>query len=228
MTADRPVILAIETSQRRGSVALRDARGEAHVERLSSPAGHEIDLIAAIDRLYRRLSIEPAQTGVVGVSVGPGGFTGLRIGVTTAKMLGESLGAILVAVPSAQVAAQSYDGPGPILVVLASKGERAWVTRLDRDGPVWTLKGGGRNADTLDLDGIRGVLADSHLPASMQAACHEKRVKLVNPEFEALACLQLLTHLKGSGQRVDPLDLAPIYPRPPEAVTNWDKRNPAP
>ncbi len=225
--ADRPVILAIETSQRRGSVALRDARGESHVERLSSPAGHEIDLIAAIDRLYRRLSIEPAQTGIVGVSVGPGGFTGLRIGVTTAKMLGESLGAAVFAVPSAQVAAQSYGGQGPILVVLASKGERAWVTKLERDGPVWSVTGGGRSAAALELEGIQAVLADSYLPAAMQSACREKTVKLVNPEFEALACLQLLTHLERRGQRVDPLDLAPIYPRPPEAVTSWDKRNPA-
>lgn len=225
-----PIILAIETSQRAGGVAVRDAQGQGHAERLSSSVGYDSDLIPAIDRLYARLGLAPAQTRVVGVSVGPGGFTGLRIAVTTAKMLGV-LGAELIAVPSAQVAAQSYDGPGPILVALASKRETAWVTRLDRAGPVWAVADSGRiaDADTLDLGGIRAVLADAYLPESMQAVCRDKQVKVVEPEFEPLACLEIVTHLyEEEGRTVDPLILEPTYPRPPEAVTSWKKRHPQP
>ena len=88
-----PILLAIETSQRRGGVAVRDAAGDAHTEALAARRVHDVDLIAAVDRLFARLGLEPSDLGVVGVSVGPGGFTGLRIAVSTAKMFAESLGA---------------------------------------------------------------------------------------------------------------------------------------
>ncbi len=86
-----PVLLAIEASQRRGGVAVRDRDGEDHVEWLGESARHDDDLLAAVDRLFGRLRLAPADTGVVGVSTGPGGFTGLRVAVATAKMLAESL-----------------------------------------------------------------------------------------------------------------------------------------
>ncbi|MHC4446612.1 MAG: tRNA (adenosine(37)-N6)-threonylcarbamoyltransferase complex dimerization subunit type 1 TsaB, partial [Planctomycetota bacterium] len=92
-----PILLAIEASQRQGGVAVRDAAGEVHTESLAADRWHDDDLIAAVDRLFARLGLEPGDLGVVGVSVGPGGFTGLRIAVSTAKMFAETLGAQLVA-----------------------------------------------------------------------------------------------------------------------------------
>ena len=127
-----PILLAIETSQRTGGVAVSDLQGRAHAEPLSQSLRHDDELLPAIDRLYTRLGLEPRQTRAVGVSIGPGGFTGLRIAVATAKMLAETLGVDLVAVPSALVAAGSYRGSGPIVVALAAKGETCWATRLRR------------------------------------------------------------------------------------------------
>src|SRR6185503_7170285 len=122
------VILAIETSQHQGGVALCDARGEVQVETLSSAKRHDDDLLPAIDRLMRRASASPRDLAAVGVSIGPGGFTGLRIAISTAKMFAEALGAQLVAVPSALVAAEGHSGKSPFLVGLASKGESCWMT----------------------------------------------------------------------------------------------------
>src|SRR5262245_9350766 len=160
-----PVMLAIETSQRRGGVAVRDAQGRAHLEWLDPQSRHDDDLIAAIDRLYARLGLAPRHTQAVAVSVGPGGFTGLRIAVSAAKMLAETLGAELVAVPTALVGAESYGGPGPIVVTLAARDNTVWATRLTR-GRAWSAENEGMLADaaSIPLQGAAALLGDRYLP----------------------------------------------------------------
>ena len=213
------VLLAIEASQRAGGVAVRDAAGQTHVEWMSSTARFDDDLLPAIERLYRRLGLAPDRTGAVGVSVGPGGFTGLRISVSTAKM-----------VPSALVAAETYEGPGPIIVALASKDATTWVTRLDRsddrDG-AWTIKGDGHLADAagICLDGIKALLADRYLPQPVRDKCAAEAVGVVDPVFSPLGCLSAAARLFEMSRTTDPLLLAPIYPRPPAAVSIWERRH---
>jgi tRNA threonylcarbamoyladenosine biosynthesis protein TsaB len=224
------VLLAIEASQRTAGVAVRDGRGEAHVEWVSSAVRYDDDLLPAINRLYGRLGLPPSRTRAVGVSVGPGGFTGLRIAVATAKALAEALGAKIVSVPTALVAAESCEGPGPILVALASKGETTWVTRLDRAGGgagTWRIEVEGHivDAESVWLNEIKSVLGDRYLPGAVRARCEQAGVAVVDPIFSPLACLSVAARLFEKSHTVDPLVLAPIYPRPPAAVTIWERRS---
>ncbi len=214
------VVLAIEASQRQGGVAVRDAAGGVHTESLAAGQWHDDDLIAAVDRLFARLGLEPSDLGVVGVSVGPGGFTGLRIAVSTAKMFAESLGAKLVAVPSALVVAESYRGAGPILVALACKDDRVWAARLERcrgAGGGWVIVGepGLVDAGTCGVDGLEAVLGDAYLPPAVGGRCRSAGVEIVEPSFDAAACLAVSWRCWLAGEITDPLRLAPIYARPP-------------
>ncbi len=223
MTAT-PVILAIEASQRRGGVAVRDRDGLDHVEWLGASAKHDDDLLGAIDRLYARLRIAPAETDVVGVSTGPGGFTGLRVAVATAKMLGESLGAQLVAVPTALVVAERRSGPGPITVALASKEGSVWETRLDRAGndAPWTVEKAGRlaAAAAVRVDGLSALLGDRYLPQELRERCAAAGVVVVEPIFDPVACATVTSRLFNQGRTIDPLAIVPIYARPPAAVAS--------
>jgi len=223
-----PVLLALEASQRVGGVAVRDERGQAHVEWMSPASRFDDDLLPAIERLYGRVGLQPRQTEAVGVSIGPGGFTGLRIAVSTAKMLAEGVGARIIAVPSALVAAGSHEGPGPVLVALASKGATAWVTRLARDANrAWAIDGDGALGDAggLKLERIEAVLADRFLPQPMRDRCREARVPIVDPIFSPLACLAAAARRLDASETTDPLLLAPLYPRPPAAVSIWEVRH---
>ncbi len=221
------VLLAIEASQRRGGVAVRDRLGNDHVEWLGAQARHDDDLLAAVDRLYTRLGLVPSDTRAIGVSTGPGGFTGLRIAIATAKMLAESLGACLVAVPTSLVVAESHLGPGPIIVALSSKQETVWATRLEKVGAerTWTMvsEGGLADAAAVPLEGTVALLGDKYLPEVLRARCRDAGVAVVEPVFSPLACLAVAGRLLGEGRTTGPLELAPKYPRPPAAVVNRDR-----
>ncbi len=194
------------------------------MEQLASALRYDDGLVGAIERLYGRLDLEPRATEAVGVSIGPGGFTGLRIAVTTAKMLAETLRARVIAVESALVAAESCQGPGPILVAGAAKRQTVWATRLERRQGVWVIVGAGGITDRLDTTGLTMVLADDYLPTSMRQACLRAGVQIKVPVFAPRACLAVAARFLGEGRVADPLQLQPLYPRPPEAVTAWERR----
>jgi tRNA threonylcarbamoyladenosine biosynthesis protein TsaB len=229
-----PVILAIETSQRSGSVALRSPGGTIHVEHLISARRHDDDLMPAIDRLFARLELKPDALEVVAVSIGPGGFTGLRIAVATAKMFAEVLGARVIAVPSAMVAAESIDpiaihateSQGEIVIALASKGETFWSTRFRRQYGLWREIGSARLVDASSriTDGLTALVGDEYLPVQVQAMCREAGVPLVRPAFSAIACLRVSERMAQAAEFTDPLALLPLYPRQPEAVSIWEAR----
>ncbi len=224
------VLLAIETSQREGGLALRDPDGRVHVETLSEDKRHDDDLLPAIDRLFKRASLAPHDLSAVGVSIGPGGFTGLRIAVTTAKMFAMTLGARIVAVPSALVAAESCEqnqiGEGPVLVALAAKRNGFWATRLVKDDSRWSIAGGAHLAvaDTVELDGLSAIIGDKYLPEPAKQRCAAAVLRIVEPRFDARACLEAADRMLKAGEIVDAHSLAPMYPRPPEAVSLWQQR----
>jgi tRNA threonylcarbamoyladenosine biosynthesis protein TsaB len=227
MTA-QPVMLAIETSQRCGSVALRDPRGNIHQEMMRTAARQDDDLLPALDRLMRRAGLQPRDlsNGAVAVSIGPGGFTGLRIAVSTAKMLAETLNVRLLAVPSALVAAEVCDLRDPILVALSAKRESFWSTRLTRRDGHWTISGEPRllDAATIDLHEIVAVIADEHLPDQARQRFLESKLPILESRFAATACLAVGSRMLEAGLVTDPLRLLPLYPREPEAVTLWNQR----
>lgn len=193
---------------------------------------HDDDLMPAIERLRARLGVAPLGLRRVCVSLGPGGFTGLRVAVATAKMLAEATDAEVVGVPSADVAAASlFEREGsralPALVCLASKRGTAHVT-LVRSGGVGPGKGEKlgeplgvlSESEFASLDAAT-VLADDHLPEGWARVAGTRGWRLVPPAFCAGVCLQL-----GMTMRAVPaLSLHPLYPREPEAVTRWESRS---
>jgi tRNA threonylcarbamoyl adenosine modification protein YeaZ len=97
----RPLILALDTATRLATVALGD--GGPHVLALRTwDAGfrHGRELLASLDAMLVDASVGLADIDAVVVGTGPGAFTGLRVGLATAKGLAHALALPIVAVPS--------------------------------------------------------------------------------------------------------------------------------
>ena len=104
------MLLAIDTATRRAGVALGDADGVVGeiglgAAGLSSPPRHTEQLAPAIEYLTRETGVPLRAVDAIAISIGPGMFTGLRVGVVTAKALGVGLGVPLVAVPTLDLVA---------------------------------------------------------------------------------------------------------------------------
>lgn len=249
--APRPGTLAIELSSRRGSVALRDPGGAVH-ERAFEPGDRAREpLLPEIDALVRGAGLRPRDLRAIGVSAGPGGFTGLRISIAAAKGIAEAIGAAVVAVPSTLVIAESarredpeaIDRAASIAVVVASKRGTAWIHRVQADPSSpsgWRdlAPGAAESPETIahgdawrDLDGVR-IVADEHQDPAVLAALESRgarrwRSRGDSPPIAASACLLLAERLESAGAGTGPEALLPIYPREPEAVTLWNLRHPA-
>jgi len=117
--------LGLDTSTWTASVGVTCA-GELVAERTRRAArSHALTLIPLIDETLAAAGIDVTRLSAVAVSNGPGSFTGLRIGLSTAKGLAYAIGARLVAVPSLQALARAL-GPREGLVcplLDARKGE---------------------------------------------------------------------------------------------------------
>jgi len=85
--APKPLILAVETSSRIGSVAIALGDRILAETAFSGPMRHSAELFPAIRSLLDSFSRKPREIEHIYISVGPGSFTGLRIAVTTAKAM---------------------------------------------------------------------------------------------------------------------------------------------
>ena len=94
-------ILAIETTGKLSSASLLDQRGNVIGSKVSSePMSHLRTLVPMISRLLNEAGIKKTELSFIASSVGPGSFTGIRIGVSTARALCQSLGVQAVSVPT--------------------------------------------------------------------------------------------------------------------------------
>jgi tRNA threonylcarbamoyladenosine biosynthesis protein TsaB len=138
-------ILAFDTASRATAVALAAPEG-AWERRDDPPPGqrpaHATRLLPLITEVMREVGLEWAEIDRIAVGLGPGTFTGLRIGVATAKALGQATGTALVGVSSLHalaVGAGSRETDRETVVALldARRGELyagAWSPR-DLEGP---------------------------------------------------------------------------------------------
>lgn len=236
---NKPFILSVETATRGGSVSL--SRGAEVMTSRSGDetASHSTDLIENIKAVISEAKFALSDVDLLAVAVGPGSFTGLRIGLATVKGLAaclnrkcvgvSTLGAIAHAAgPSSNTIALLPAGRGELFAQLFSvNGERLvesadYAAHLslsavlakygDRPGLRWAGEGARIHADTIinaAPDNSRWALAEA-----------------VEKLAESVAALALLQYQYGNA--VAPDDLHAAYVRPSDAEINegWLKQNP--
>lgn len=205
------------------SVLLRGSRALALTGR------HDDALAPAIEALLRETSVAPNLIGLVAVSAGPGGYTALRIAVTTAMLFAEAVGARCARVPTTLVAAYGSARVGSFAVALASKRETSWVAVFERArpgaAPRFISHEPGSLADAHGLVALHerhpfdALLCDApHLPPAMREWADERAIALEPLGLDAESCLRAAANIAP----IDPGAITPIYPREPEAVSKWN------
>jgi tRNA threonylcarbamoyladenosine biosynthesis protein TsaB len=91
--------------------------------RLERPPAHAAELMPAVHEAMERAGLAFGDLDAIGVGVGPGSFTGLRIGVSTARALAQATGAELRPVSSLRALAAGIDAPVRLPLIDARRGE---------------------------------------------------------------------------------------------------------
>lgn len=116
-------ILATDTSGRFGSVAFVD--GDAVVEAAYGPElRHAETLLPELEKLLGSVSVAPGALDLLAIGLGPGSFTGLRVGLATIKGLALATGVPIVGVSSLAAIAHASEGS---LVAVVNDGQRGEV-----------------------------------------------------------------------------------------------------
>jgi tRNA threonylcarbamoyladenosine biosynthesis protein TsaB len=129
------VLLGIATATSQVGVALSGPDGPLAALQVRQGRRHAELLVPSIETLSRMAGIGVQQVGRVAVDVGPGLFTGLRVGVATAKALAAALDIPIVGCSSLELLAYPHRRQRRLVasVVDAKRGEVFW--RLYRPGP---------------------------------------------------------------------------------------------
>ncbi len=136
--AQKSFLLAIDTATRFAGLALYD--GEViHSEACwLSNGNHSTELMPALVRMLAQQRLTPADLTAVAVAIGPGSFTGLRIGLSVAKGLAQAQNLVILGVPTLDVLAfQHYEQRRPIWAVIRAGRGRLCVAYYERRRGRW-------------------------------------------------------------------------------------------
>lgn len=130
-----PLLLALETATRAASVGL--LRGETLVAELFGAADRSAaeSLLPAIDALLREADVEVSDLDAFAISIGPGSFTSLRVGLATLK--GLAFGSRKPVVPVSTLAALACAAPRadlPVVPMLDARRGEVYAGVFDRSG----------------------------------------------------------------------------------------------
>ena len=111
------LILSLDTSTQNCSVALHENGQLITQELVSEEGSHSKALTLLIEKVMKTAGLELSELSAVAVSNGPGSYTGLRIGLATAKGICFALDKPLICLPTLQVLASAVDATAGSLLL---------------------------------------------------------------------------------------------------------------
>jgi tRNA threonylcarbamoyladenosine biosynthesis protein TsaB len=220
--------LIVETSGKVGEVALAVNDILVQSRRLDESRRHARDLAPAVAEMLAAEQWKPADVSAILVSRGPGSYTGLRVGIMSAKIFAFAAGASLIGVDTfSAIAIQSDDEASQVDVLADAQQGKVYVERFQRTGALgtwspslpltilpfsewlkaWAMSGW-VSGPGLELHG-------HELPAESKVVKRECR----DPRPASL--LRLGLELYRQGRLDDPWTLEPLYLRPSAAEEKW-------
>jgi tRNA threonylcarbamoyladenosine biosynthesis protein TsaB len=223
-----PRVLVIETSHRLGVVALALGDHILGERKLDEARRHARDLVPAIRELLAEHRWRARELNAVIVSRGPGSYTGLRVGVMTAKTLAYASGCALLAVDTfAAIALQAPADAVTLDVIADAQQDRLYTQRFTRTEVGEALA----PASALTIQAFD--VWSAHLPEGTwvsgpgleRCATRLRSCRYIAPSAtwypHADSLLRVGLVRFRHGERDDPYAVEPLYLRPSSAEEKW-------
>lgn len=226
-------ILGIETSTRTGSVAVVSEDSVIAQYSLNIEVTHSERLMSTVDRVLKDTGLVIADIDGYAVAIGPGSFTGLRIGLAAVKGLALVTGRPVAAVPTLKALAGNLPYSAyPVCPMLDARKKEVYAATYRFEGADMaqimaeavlslsllserisekTLFTG--EASHLFREDIEKIFGDRALFAPVSS---------ILPSAATVAGIGL--NMIKSGKKTAPDSLTPMYIRRPEAEVAWEKR----
>lgn len=226
------IILGIETSTKTCSIALTDGKKLRDEISLHLGLSHSERVIPLLDEILKRNGMAIKDIDGIAVSIGPGSFTGIRVGVSTARGLAQSLNIPLVGIPSLDGLAFGMETSGELVCPMIDALRREIYT---------ALYDGRKRLTPHQLIGIEDwlkILKDKgetilflgeavDLYENLIKNFLKKKAKIVKKERRYVSAarvaeLGLEKLVSGEGKKYD--EVFPLYIRRAEAEVKWEEK----
>lgn len=216
------LILAIDTSSRYGSVALLAGEEILAEVRTAAEGTHASHLVPCIELVLRVGGTAIAELDALACVTGPGSFTGLRVGLSTAQGLALGAQRVCVGVTALEALAEIARGRAPRVVALVD-GFRSDVFAQKFDGDTGTPLDEPEATSPADIAGAAG---DGSLVAFIGSGAERYHAALAGAcgtavfvpgtHYLASSAARLAARRVSEGLVVPPEELRPLYVRPPD------------
>ncbi|MDQ1508845.1 MAG: tRNA threonylcarbamoyladenosine biosynthesis protein TsaB [Actinomycetota bacterium] len=233
------LLLGIETATRRVGVVLASedgmlARVELGGHADSGPPRHAERLVPAIQYCCDQIGTTLDHVSAIAVGIGPGMFTGLRVGVTTAKVLAQTLRVPVIPIPSLDLLAYPLRHSHRLVVpaIDARRNELYYALYL-------TVPGGVQRASDYEVGSPDDLAAELEARGEEALLCGDgalrfasvfddvKGTELAGPAHAAPSLASLSELAIARYEREEfcaPDDVLPLYLRKSDAELAWDRK----
>ncbi len=220
------MLLAIDTSTRWIGLALYDESQVVAEDVWLSQNHHTIELAPAVQNIMQKSGVSYNDIQALAAALGPGSFTGLRIGLGLVKGLALALHIPVIGIPTMDAVAVSQAVQEmPLAVVLQAGRGRIALGWYQAQGKNWCAQGEARvtTAEELSQNIHKPTLVCGELTADERRLLARKRRNVIlAPPAQSLRRPSFLAELAWdrwqAGQTDDPVTLSPVYLHIAEAI----------
>jgi tRNA threonylcarbamoyladenosine biosynthesis protein TsaB len=225
-------ILAIDTSNQTLTIAVSEDQHLLGEHTITVKKNHSLTLMPAIERLMKEVGQTPKDLDRIVVAQGPGSYTGLRIGVTTAKTLAYTLNKELVGVSSLKTVAANCIMTGIVVPLFDARRNNVYTGAYKmQDGQLKTIIADQHIALTDWLKQLAEYENVYFVGTDVEKFQEQIQHALPNAKINQITYWQVphgavLAELGRNAEVVaDPHHFLPNYLKRVEAEENWLKEN---
>lgn len=218
------MILAVDTATRWTGLALHDGKDLLAEHGWRSANTQTVELAPSIERMLARADVAPESLKGIAVALGPGSYTGLRVGLGVAKGMALAHQIPLIGVPTLDIVAAALPKMSGALVVVAEAGRR----RITAGAYRWQNSGGWQAPELPVNTTWEELLEGLEPPVVLTGEISQQALKQIRAADKGLKAIRAVDRVRRAGylaevgwQRLrkgkvdDAAELTPLYLREP-------------